>query len=204
MVSKRELSLNVVRSNEPKMLLGLGQKALRRVLGLAGPRAWATNAVGGQREPNPSLSLQRNTVSPYRSPPGVERPQGPPMVVRVKDEGESEGRPVIGRIRGATFPGAKASPLPSGLASRESGANRQGGRADDGRAVFCWCGFPRDERASAPPQYREGAVREGSSWATTASGNGRWSGLSRVRGNSLARFLGGGEGATLPCYPETC
>ena len=64
MVSKRELSLNVVRSNQPKMLSGWSQKATRRVPGLAGPWAWAINAVGGQREPNPSLSLQRNTVSP--------------------------------------------------------------------------------------------------------------------------------------------
>src|SRR6187551_41262 len=41
------------------------------------------------------------------------------MGLRVKDEGKSEGRPVIGRIRGATFPGAKASPLPSGRSARE-------------------------------------------------------------------------------------
>jgi hypothetical protein len=46
------------------------------------------------------------------------------MALRVKDEGESECRSVIGRIRGATFPGPKVSPLPSGLASRESLNNR--------------------------------------------------------------------------------
>jgi hypothetical protein len=69
-------------------------------------------------------------------------------------------------------------------------------------AVSCWCGFPRDKRASAPHAYREGDGQEGVSCARTASGNGRWSGLSRVRGNLLARFLGGGEGAIPPCYPE--
>ena len=54
------------------------------------------------------------------------------MVVRVWEEGESECRPVIGRIRTepngviagtATLSGAKARPLPSGLFSRESLAN---------------------------------------------------------------------------------
>jgi N-terminal domain of reverse transcriptase len=35
----------------------------------------------------------------------------------------------------------------------------------------------------------------------TASCPGRWIGLSRMMGNYLVRFLGGGEGATLPCYP---
>jgi hypothetical protein len=63
-VSRRELSLNVVRSNQPKMLNGWSQQATRRVQGLLGSLAWAPNAAGGQREPNPLGSLPRNTVSP--------------------------------------------------------------------------------------------------------------------------------------------
>ena len=54
----------------------------------------------------------------------VGMPQGRPMEVRVEEEGESEGRPVMGRILGATFPDAKAGRLPSGFLLRESLANR--------------------------------------------------------------------------------
>jgi hypothetical protein len=45
------------------------------------------------------------------------------MAVRVEEEGGSERRPVIGRIRTKSS-GAKARRLPSGLLSRDSLANR--------------------------------------------------------------------------------
>ena len=99
MVNPCELSLNVVRLDKPKMLSGLSQKAMQRVQRLNNPLGWAENAAGEEREPKPIRSVQRNTVSPYRSPSRVGELQSRPTAVRVEDEGESEGRPVIGRIR---------------------------------------------------------------------------------------------------------
>ena len=62
----------------------------------------------------------RNVVSPNGPIGSVESdPQGSPMPVGVKDAGESERRPVIGRIGVATLPRPKGRPLPAGLGSRE-------------------------------------------------------------------------------------
>ena len=47
------------------------------------------------------------------------------MGLRVKEEGASEGRPVMGRIGVATLPPAKAGRLPSGVGGREPSANRR-------------------------------------------------------------------------------
>ena len=65
MVSICELSINVVMSNKPKMLTGLSQKALERVQGLDNTLTWTRNAIGGERAPNPFVSILRNVVSPY-------------------------------------------------------------------------------------------------------------------------------------------
>jgi hypothetical protein len=62
-----ELSINVVMSDKPKMLLGLSQKALERVQSLDKTLSWTANAPGGQRAPHPSVSTVRNVVSPYCS-----------------------------------------------------------------------------------------------------------------------------------------
>src|SRR5215468_2982280 len=67
MVNTCELSINVVMSTKPKMLLGLRQKALERVQGLDHTLSWTRNAPGGERAPHPSLSTLRNVVSSYRS-----------------------------------------------------------------------------------------------------------------------------------------
>ena len=67
MVNRCELSINVVMSTKPKMLIGLRQKALERVQSLDNTLSWTSNAPGGQRAPNPSLSILRNVVSPYCS-----------------------------------------------------------------------------------------------------------------------------------------
>jgi len=75
-----------------------------------------------ETEPKPSSSSGRNRVSPYRSR-RVGGSRGPTMAVRVEEEGGSERRPVIGRIRTKSS-GAKARRLPSGLLSRDSLANR--------------------------------------------------------------------------------
>jgi hypothetical protein len=65
-----ELSINVVNSNRPKMLTGRSQNG-----NAAGTEALSSSvmgkvlyghAAGGQREPKPILSFERNVVSPYR------------------------------------------------------------------------------------------------------------------------------------------
>ena len=45
MVNRCELSINVVTKGKPKMLRGLGQKALERVPGLAITLSWTPKAV---------------------------------------------------------------------------------------------------------------------------------------------------------------
>ena len=110
MVNTCELSINVVMSTKPKMLIGLSQKAPERVQSLDNTLSWTSNAPGGQRAPNPFVSTLWNVVSPYRS----FRKEGR-KVVRPTDGGagmgvgKSECRPVVGRIRVVTSPGAKAS-----------------------------------------------------------------------------------------------
>ena len=109
MVNTGELSINVVMSDKPKMLTGLRQKAPERVQSLDNTMSWTANAPGGQRAPHPSLSILRNVVSLYRSCRKTGR-----KAVRPSDDGagkgvgKSEGRPVMGRIRAATSPDAKA------------------------------------------------------------------------------------------------
>ena len=62
----------------------------------------------------------RNVVSPNEPTGTVERdPRGSPVLAGVKDAGESECRPVIGRIGVPTLPHSKERPLPAGLGSRE-------------------------------------------------------------------------------------
>ena len=63
-VNTGELSINVVMSDKPKMLLGLSQKALERVQSLDKTLSWTFNAPGGQRAPHQSVSTVRNVVSP--------------------------------------------------------------------------------------------------------------------------------------------
>src|SRR5215475_15904317 len=120
MVNTCELSLNVVMSHKPKMLLGMSQKGLERVQSLDNTLSWTPNAPGGQRAPHPSVSILRNVVSPYRSC----RKEGREAVRLTnggagKGAGKSERPPVMGGIRVATSPGAKASRLPCGVSARE-------------------------------------------------------------------------------------
>jgi len=100
MVNIRELSINVVMSNKPKMLTGLSQKALERVQGLDNTLSWTRNAPGGERAPTPSLSTLRNVVSPYRSfQPEGRKAVRPTHDGAGKGVGKSESRPVMGWIR---------------------------------------------------------------------------------------------------------
>ena len=68
MVSIGELSLNVVKTNKPKTLTGLGQKATGWAKEFESLLSWTTNTLGGKREPAPILSFTRNVVSPSCSP----------------------------------------------------------------------------------------------------------------------------------------
>src|SRR5215468_4043507 len=111
MVNRRELLVNVVIQDKPKVLTGLSQKrALERAQGFIPTLSWTPNATGGQRAPHPFLSPLRNVVSPYRS----FRKKGREVVRPTqggagRGVGKSERRPVVGRIRVATSPGAQAS-----------------------------------------------------------------------------------------------
>jgi hypothetical protein len=124
MVNTRELSINVVMSNKPKMLRGLSQKALERVQGLDNILSWTRHAPGGERAPNPSLSILWNVVSPYRSFLKGRKAIRPTKGGAGRGVGKSEGRPVTGRIRIVTSPGAQASRLPCGVSAREPRRNR--------------------------------------------------------------------------------
>ncbi len=70
---------------------------LQRVRGLISPTSWAPNAVGVERAPNPILLHMRNVVSPSGSLWESDS-QEKPIDRWVWDGGESESRPVIGRI----------------------------------------------------------------------------------------------------------
>jgi hypothetical protein len=124
MVNVCEPLINAVILDKPKMLIGLSQKARSTVWSLTLAPSWAPTATGGQRAPKPSQSYLRNTVNPYRPFVEVGTPRGEPTAVRAEDEGGSKCRLVMRRIRGATFPDAKAGRLPSGLSSREHLKNR--------------------------------------------------------------------------------
>lgn len=68
-------------------------------------QSWTSNAVGGQKAPNPSASILRNVVIPHRSP--RHKPRGRDAVRRTDGgagtEGEeSECRPVTGRLPAGT------------------------------------------------------------------------------------------------------
>ena len=108
MVNTCELSINVVMSDKPKMLLGLRQKALERVQGVDNILSWTPNATGGQRAPNPSLSPLRNVVSPYCSFLTGREAARPTHGSAGRGVGKSECRSVMERIRVATSPDAQA------------------------------------------------------------------------------------------------
>jgi hypothetical protein len=78
------------------------------------------------------MPFQRcNVVSPLSSPgcrTGESAPRGEPTGQRVKEEGGSECRAVMGRIGVATSPCPKGGRLPSGIGGRKPSANRRRGR----------------------------------------------------------------------------
>jgi hypothetical protein len=76
--------------------------------------------TGAQAGPTPLDVMVAEHGKPDALPETAGQPQGRLLAQRVKECGESERRPVIGRIRVATSPGAKASPLPLGLSWQEN------------------------------------------------------------------------------------
>jgi hypothetical protein len=76
--------------------------------------------TGVQAGPTPLIVMYAEHGKPDASPETAGQPQGRLLAQRVKECGESQCRPVIGRIRVATSPDAKASRLPRGLSWQES------------------------------------------------------------------------------------
>src|ERR671935_1259494 len=119
MVNTCELSLNVVMSTKPKLLIGLRQKALERVQSLDHTLSWTSHAPGGQRAPHPCVSTLRNVVSPYCSSTRGREAARPTNGSAGRGVGKSEGHPVMGWRRGAPVvwapsPAAQAGRLPCG------------------------------------------------------------------------------------------
>jgi hypothetical protein len=92
MVSRCEHLLNVVMLNKPKVLRGLAQKWAR---------SWYRRCVLSCRERQCSrrkgMDLTHSGIGTKHGKP-ISLPQGKPMELWVQERGESEGRPVMGRI----------------------------------------------------------------------------------------------------------
>ncbi|QDL38515.1 hypothetical protein EUB48_15380 [Rhodoferax sediminis] len=106
--------------NKPKTLTGLNQNGTWSVALLFVREHTDSMTTGVQAGPTPLVVMYAEHGKPDAPPDTAGQPQGRLLAQRVKECGESEGRPVIGRIRVATSPGAKASRLPRGLPWQES------------------------------------------------------------------------------------
>jgi hypothetical protein len=106
--------------DKPKMLTGLDQNGMWSVAPSFVVEHTDMRTTGVQAEPTPLVVMYAQHGKPDAPPETAGQPQGRLLVQRVKECGESEGRSVIGRIRGATSPGAKASRLPCGLSWQEN------------------------------------------------------------------------------------
>src|SRR3954471_8581983 len=106
------------------MLTGLNQNGTWSV---APPLIGSTRTkmtTGVKAGPTPLVVMYAEHGKPDAPPATAGQPQGRLMVQRVKECGQSERCSVMERIRVATLPGAKASPLPRGLPWQESLRNR--------------------------------------------------------------------------------
>jgi hypothetical protein len=113
-----------VKYNKPKMLTGLNQNGKWSVAPPFSAEHTDRTITGVQAGPTPLDVMYAEHGKPDTPPATAGQPQGRLMAQRVEESGESEGRSVIERIRVATLPGAKASPLPHGLPWRETLRNR--------------------------------------------------------------------------------
>ena len=142
-----ELPINVVRTSKPKMLTGLNQDGTWPGAGASPFPCRRCRATGEQAEPKPSGIRPRNVVSPSSSLRGRPAARRSPMGRRVEDEGESECRPVIGRI--GIESSDKITLRESGLTSLRSFVTRKPGQPLQGAMQMmadvrslCWCGLP--------------------------------------------------------------
>jgi len=106
--------------NKPKMLTGLNQNGTWSVAPPFTKEHADKMTTGVQAGPTPLVAMYAEHGKPDASPATAGQPRGRLMAQRVKESGESERRSVMERIRVATSPGAKASPLPLGLPWQES------------------------------------------------------------------------------------
>jgi hypothetical protein len=109
--------------DKPKMLTGLNQNGTWSVAPPFATEHTDLETTGVQAGPTPLVVMVAEHGKPDASPETAGQPQGRLLAQRVEECGESERRPVIGRIRVATSPGAKASPLLRGLPWQESLTN---------------------------------------------------------------------------------
>ena len=143
------------------------------------------------------------------------------MGLRVKDEGGSEGRPVMGRIGVATSPHAKAGRLPSGVGGREPSANRrreQSRYCRRGRNDLCWCccrhrshlgsrlcrsNVQVDPKANGATASRKGCRRPAEPTGRISQGRCSMLELHASKGaRAVLRGGGAGNSTSLPDYPK--
>src|SRR5436309_8496708 len=106
------------------MLTGLNQNGMWSVAPPFSAEHTDRTTTGVQAGPTPLVVMYAEHGKPDAPPATAGQPQGRLMVQRVDESGESECRSVMERIRVATSPGAKASPLPHGLPWQGSLRNR--------------------------------------------------------------------------------
>ena len=140
------------------------------------------------------------------------------MVQRVEDVGESEGRPVMGRIgppRGGDTQPERVQTSDGCLVTRELEKPVQetkqmtavsaitAGAVPSGTMNWHDIGWDKVHRIVRRLQVRiVKATQEGYfCWETASCSARRLRCLSRVKGDFHARFLGGGEPVMAPCYP---
>ena len=110
--------------DKPKMLTGLDQNGTWSVASPFATGHTDIRITGVQAGPAPLVVMVAEHGKPDAPPVTAGQPQGRLMAQWVKERGESEGCSVMERIRVATSPGAKASPLPHGLPWQENLRNR--------------------------------------------------------------------------------
>ena len=100
MANTRELLLNVVKTNKPKMLTGLNQKGNMTGIGVSSfpYRRQATSSANRQSLTYPGTQAEHGKPVPL--PIRESIPQGTPIGVQVEEDGESKGCAVMAQIEG--------------------------------------------------------------------------------------------------------
>ena len=117
--------INVVTHEEPKTLIGFNQKVCGKEQRLRNPLSW-TNRPPAESEVLTHLVVKTEHGKPIVLPFAGRKPQGVPMGLWVKEEGESECRTVMVRIGAAAQ--ANIAPRESGQTSLWSFVTRAFGK----------------------------------------------------------------------------